>query len=126
MDKAGVAVRPVEFAGFDRGCAEFLRVIEEIVVLAGQIAGHEHWGLGERDARLISGRAVVARLRAKADGGSNSIGAVMAAHARFVTDLRRAYRQASNQLIRADEEWARHLNAAAVQDVPVADRHVRV
>lgn len=106
-----VALDPAEFAGFDRECGEFLRVIDQISVLAGEIGGQEHWGLGEGDARLISGATVVARLRAKAGGEGNSIGAVMVEHARVVAGIRAAHRVVLDRMIVADEEWAGRLRS---------------
>lgn len=106
-----VALDPAQFAGFDRGCGEFLRVIDQIRVLAGEIGDQEHWGLGEGDARLISGATVVARLRAKAGGEGNSIGAVMAEHARVVAGIRAAHRVVRDRMIVADEEWAGRLRS---------------
>ncbi|MGW6425020.1 hypothetical protein ACWF82_20295 [Nocardia sp. NPDC055053] len=101
-----VALDPAEFAGFDRGCAEFLRVIDQIKVLAGEIGDQVHWGLGEGDARLISGATVVARLRTKAGGEGNSIDAVLAEHARVVAGIRATHRVVLDRMMLADGEWA--------------------
>ncbi|WP_280338645.1 hypothetical protein [Nocardia neocaledoniensis] len=120
---------PVEFAGFDRGCAEFLRVIEAMRVMARRIAEQEYWGLGEDDARLVSAPALVARLRAKAGGGGNSIDTVLAAHAHVVADLRLALRRAFEQLTLVDEDWAdrqRAVDNVATQRVSMGDGHVGV
>ncbi|MFD4428183.1 hypothetical protein [Nocardia sp. NPDC058497] len=106
-----VALDPAEFAEFDRGCAEFLRVIDQIRALAREIGDQAHWGLGEGDARLISGATVVARLRTKAGGEGNSIGAVMAEHARVVAGIRAAHRVVWNRMMLADEEWAGQLRS---------------
>ncbi|MBW0271082.1 hypothetical protein ATM97_09420 [Nocardia sp. MH4] len=108
----GVPLNPAEFAGFDRGCAEFLRVIGQLIALAGEIGARTRWGLGEDDARLISAATVVARLRAKADGDANSIAAVLAAHADIVAELRSACRSARDELIRTDDDWAGQVGAA--------------
>lgn len=107
----GVALNPAEFAGFDRGCAEFLRVIGSLIALAGEIGDQARWGLGEDDPRLISAATVVARLRAKADSGANSVAAVLAAHADAVAELRCAYRAARDELVRTDDEGAGRLRA---------------
>ncbi|GEM34706.1 hypothetical protein NN3_57130 [Nocardia neocaledoniensis NBRC 108232] len=129
MQRDVVAVDPAEFAGFDRGCAEFLRVIETIRALAGRIAEQEYWGLGEDDPRLISAAAVVARLRAKARHGGNSVDAVLAAHARVVAELRLALRRAFEEFALVDEEWAdrqRSVDGAVTQRVSTEARDVRV
>ncbi|MEV0332667.1 hypothetical protein [Nocardia sp. NPDC050717] len=129
MQRDTVAVDPAEFAGFDRGCGEFLRVIEEIRVLARRIAEQEHWGLGEDDPRLVSAAALVAGLRTKAGGGGNSVDTVMAAHAVVVTDLRRTLRRALEQFTLVDEEWAgqqRAVDSVVPQRVPAGDRDGRV
>ncbi|MFF2087029.1 hypothetical protein ACFVVM_24915 [Nocardia sp. NPDC058176] len=107
-----MALNPVAFAAIDRACGEFLDVIARIRAAAGEIGGQAHWGLGEGDARLISGSTLVSRLRAKAAEPGNSVDTVMAAHARVVDDVRRAHRIALDQLVRADEEWADRLGSA--------------
>lgn len=107
----GVALKPAEFAGFDRGCAAFLGVIGQLIALAGEIGEQARWGLGEDQAGLISAATVVARLRAKADGGANSVAAVLSAHADVVAELRCAYRAARDELVRTDDEWAGRLRA---------------
>ncbi|MFD6392053.1 hypothetical protein ACWF9G_07540 [Nocardia sp. NPDC055029] len=107
-----VALDPAEFAGFDRGCGDFLRVIDQIRVLAGEIGDQAHWGLGEGDARLISGATVVARLRAKAGGEGNSIDAVMAEHARVVAGIRATRLVVRDRVMLADEEWAGRVRSA--------------
>ncbi|MFI5502554.1 hypothetical protein ACIA5E_26140 [Nocardia asteroides] len=108
----GLAVDPAVFAGVDQGCAAFLEVIDQIVALATEIGGQPHWGLGEEDPRLISGAAVVARLRAKAAGiEGNSICAVMTAHAAAVAEIRKAHRLALSELTSADATWCRQLQS---------------
>lgn len=101
-----VAVNPAEFAGIDRACSEFLRVIDQVAALAAEIGDQSHWGLGERDARLISGPALVARLRSTASADEHSIGAAMDAHRRIIADLRRAHRIVHDRMVLADHEWA--------------------
>ncbi|APE33769.1 hypothetical protein BOX37_07070 [Nocardia mangyaensis] len=118
-----VALNPVAFAAIDRACGEFLDVIARIRAAAGEIGGQAHWGLGEGDARLISGATLVSRLRAKASEPGNSVDAVMAAHARVVDDIRHALRIARDQLVRADAEWADLLDsvesAVGHPDLPI-------
>ncbi|WP_278262770.1 hypothetical protein [Nocardia sp. AG03] len=104
-------VRPTEFAGIDRACTEFLRVLARVGALAAEIGDQECWGLGESDPRLLSAPALVARLRAKADGPGNSVGAVLASHARLVDDLRRSHGTALDRLAHVDEEWGARLRA---------------
>ncbi|MFC4372519.1 hypothetical protein ACFO5K_00265 [Nocardia halotolerans] len=101
-----VFVSPAEFVGIDRACTEFLDVIDRVRTLSAQIGDQAHWGLGEGDARLISGPALVARLRATASGHENSIGVAMDAHERIVADLRRAHRIVRDRMTAADAEWA--------------------
>lgn len=121
-----VALNPVAFAAIDRACGEFLDVIARIRATAAEIGGQDHWGLGEGDARLISGATLVSRLRAKAAEPGNSVDAVMAAHARVVDDIRQAHRVARDQLVRADEEWADRLvsaeSALGQRDLPIGWR----
>ncbi|WP_280297836.1 hypothetical protein [Nocardia neocaledoniensis] len=129
MQRDAVAVDPAVFAGFDRGCAEFLEVIEMIRGLAGRIAEQEYWGLGEDDPRLFSAATLVARLRAKAGGGGNSVDAVLAAHARVVAELRLALRRAYEEFALVDDEWAhrqRAVDSAVTQPVSTGARDARV
>lgn len=106
-----LAVDPVAFGGIDRACAEFLDVIARIRALAVLIGEQVHWGLGEADARLVSGTTLVSRLRAKAGDGTDSVDAVLAAHARIVEDLWRAHRLALDHFVRLDAQWAGRLDA---------------
>ncbi|MFE3545835.1 hypothetical protein ACFXK0_22980 [Nocardia sp. NPDC059177] len=112
ISSARVTVRPAEFAGIDRACTEFLRVIAQVRALAADIGAQVRWGLGEDSARLISGPVLVARLRATADGPGHSVGAVLDAHARVVGEIQQAHRIARARLVLADEEWAEHLRSA--------------
>ncbi|MEV6660222.1 hypothetical protein [Nocardia fluminea] len=109
---SAVAVRPAEFARIDNACAEFLRVIARIRALAVEIGDQEHWGLGERQARLISGGTLVARLRSVAAANENSVTAVLDAHSQIVGDIRQSFRVARELMVLADEEWAGRLRSA--------------
>ncbi|MEV0077486.1 hypothetical protein AB0H58_13855 [Nocardia neocaledoniensis] len=129
MQRDVVAVDPAVFAGFDRGCAEFLETIEVIRGLAGRIAEQQYWGLGEDDPRLFSAAALVARLRAKARGGGNSVDAVLAAHARVVAGLRMTLRRAVEEFALVDGKWAdrqRAVDSAVTQRVSTEVRDARV
>ncbi len=129
MQRDVVAVDPAVFAGFDRGCAEFLEAIEVIRGLARRIAEQEYWGLGEDDPRLFSAAALVARLRAKARGGGNSVDAVLAAHARVVAGLRMTLRRAVEEFALVDEKWADRqgaVDSAVTQRVSTEVRDARV
>lgn len=129
MQRDVVAVEPAVFAGFDRGCAEFLETIEVIRGLAGRIAEQQYWGLGEDDPRLFSAAALVARLRAKARGGGNSVDAVLAAHARVVAGLRMTLRRAVEEFALVDEKWADRqgaVDSAVTQRVSTEVRDARV
>ncbi|MEU4321323.1 hypothetical protein AB0F85_25485 [Nocardia fluminea] len=107
-----VAVRPAEFARIDDACAEFLRVIARIRALAVEIGDQEHWGLGERQVRLISGGTLVARLRSVAAANENSVAAVLDAHSQIVGDIRQSFRVARDLMVVADEEWAGRLRSS--------------
>lgn len=106
-----VAVRPAEFAGIDDACGEFMRVITRIRGVAVAIGEQEHWGLGEGNARLISGSTLVARLRSVAGAKENSVAAVLDAHSRIVDDIRQSFRNARDQMALADKEWAGRLRS---------------
>lgn len=108
-----VRVQPAEFAGIDHACTEFLRVLAQAATLATEIGEQTSWGLGETEARLRSGPALVARLRAKAAGPGNSAGAVLAEHARIVEGIRQSHRTAHDRLAQADSEWGGQLRAVA-------------
>ncbi|MEV6225161.1 hypothetical protein AB0M13_26265 [Nocardia fluminea] len=108
---SAVAVRPAEFARIDTACAEFLRVIARIRALAVEIGDQEYWGLGERQARLISGGTLVARLRSVVAANENSVTAVLDAHSQIVGDIRQSFRVARELMVVADEEWAGRLRS---------------
>lgn len=112
IGSSAVAVRPAEFARIDDACAEFLRVLARIRALAVEVGDQTQWGLGEGQARLISGSALVARLRSVAAAKENSIVAVSDAHSRVVGDIRRSFREARDLMVVADEEWAYRLRSA--------------
>ncbi|UGT54175.1 hypothetical protein [Nocardia asteroides] len=104
-------------------------MIEAIRVLAARIAEQEYWGLGEDDPRLVSAAALVARFRAKACGGGNSVDAVLAAHARVVAELRLALLRALEEFALVDEEWAdrqRSVDSAVTQRVSTGANDARV
>ncbi|MGC4991295.1 hypothetical protein [Nocardia salmonicida] len=112
IGSSAVAVRPAEFARIDDACAEFLRVIARIRALAVEVGDQTQWGLGEGQARLISGSALVARLRSVAAAKENSIVAVSDAHLRVVSDIRQSFRDARDVMVVADKEWAYRLRSA--------------
>ncbi|WP_194828668.1 hypothetical protein [Nocardia sp. XZ_19_231] len=112
IGSSAVAVRPAEFARIDDACAEFLRVIARIRALAVEVGDQTQWGLGEAQARLISGSALVARLRSVAAAKENSIAAVLDAHSRVVGDIRQSFRDARDLMVVADEEWSYRLRSA--------------
>lgn len=109
VGSSAVAVRPAEFARIDGACVEFLRAIARIRALAVEIGDQERWGLGEGDARLVSGRTLVARLRSVAAANENSVTAVLDAHSQIVDDIRQSFRAARDRMVVADEEWADRL-----------------
>ncbi|MFC9664337.1 hypothetical protein ACFVJ5_29240 [Nocardia sp. NPDC127606] len=109
VGSSAVAVRPAEFARIDSACAEFLRAIARVRALAVEIGDQERWGLGEGQARLISGRTLVARLRSAAAANENSVTAVLDAHSQIVDDIRQSFRAARDLMVVADEEWADRL-----------------
>ncbi|WKG10970.1 hypothetical protein QX204_05655 [Nocardia sp. PE-7] len=111
IGSSAVAVRPAELARIDDACAEFLGVIARIRALAVEVGDQTQWGLGEGQARLISGSALVARLRSVAAAKENSIVAVSDAHSRAVGDIRRSFRDARDLMVIADEEWAYRLRS---------------
>ncbi|MFD6104994.1 hypothetical protein ACFWFQ_20240 [Nocardia salmonicida] len=84
-------------------------MIARIRALAVEVGDQTRWGLGEGQARLISGSALVARLRSVAAAKENSIVAVSDAHSRVVADIRRSFREARDLMVVADEEWAHRL-----------------
>ncbi|WP_336083309.1 hypothetical protein [Nocardia sp. SSK8] len=107
-----VLVRPAEFAGIDRACTEFLRVLAQVGGLAAEIGAQEWWGLGESRARLLSAPAFVGSVRVTADGSGSSVCAVLAAHTRVVEDIRQSHRIARDRLALADGDWGERLRAA--------------
>ncbi|WP_446225160.1 hypothetical protein ACTWPB_08635 [Nocardia sp. IBHARD005] len=106
-----VSVRPAEFAGIDDACGEFLLAIARIRALAVEVGDQVHWGLGEGQARLISGSTLVARLRSVAAAKENSIAAVLDRHSRIVGDIRQSFREVRDLMMVADEEWADRLTS---------------
>ena len=108
---SAAAVRPTEFARIDDACAEFLRVIARIRALAVEIGDQEHWGLGERQVRLISSGTLVTRLRSVAAANENSVTAVSDAHSQIVGDIQQSFRVARDLMVAADEEWASRLRS---------------
>ncbi|TCJ93618.1 hypothetical protein [Nocardia alba] len=109
VGSGAVVVRPTEFARIDSACAEFLRVIARIRALAREIGDQEHWGLGERHARLISGCTLVARLRSVAAANENSVAAVLDTHAEIVGDIQQSFRAARDLMTVVDDQWADRL-----------------
>ncbi|KAF0845799.1 hypothetical protein [Nocardia caishijiensis] len=105
---SALVVCPEEFAGIDRACVEFLEVIERVSEASARIGSQTRWGLGEGDARLISGPALVARFRATAD----AVCVAMAVHRRIVDDIRDAHRMVHDRMVAADQEWGARITEA--------------
>lgn len=105
---ATVAMSPEDFVYIDRDCEAFKAVIvsiQNIMTVVGQV---DDWGLGNKNADMISAQKVVDRFKSKANGAldGNSVYAVMEQHYKIVEDIQEVHRIARQRMMDADAGFA--------------------
>ncbi|WP_067859589.1 hypothetical protein [Nocardia shimofusensis] len=109
---ATVAMNPENFIYIDRDCEYFKGVINRITMIADAVSLQSHWGLGEGNTKMVSGRTLVDRFKGKANGSAdgNSVWQIMQDHLRIVEDIQEFHRIARERMMQADSDFAAEFN----------------
>ncbi|WP_232541472.1 hypothetical protein [Nocardia bovistercoris] len=103
-----IKLTPEDFVYLDRDCEFFKRAIRRIQQIATEVSQQDHWGLGEANDDMVSGRALVGRFKVKArdapDG--NDVFAIMEQHYSIIEDIQAVHRMVRDRMMQADSAFA--------------------
>ncbi|MEU1994671.1 hypothetical protein ABZ511_09500 [Nocardia gamkensis] len=108
----GIQMSAEDFVYIDRDCEYFKIAIRSIQRSMDFVSRQPHWGLGEGNDDLVSGKTLVDRFKEKARGAKdlNSVHQIMEDHYRIVEDIQEVHRLARDRIMQADSDFAADFN----------------
>ncbi|WP_228542174.1 hypothetical protein [Nocardia sp. XZ_19_369] len=107
-----VEMNPEDFVYIDRDCQFFKDTIRDIQEIMDNVSRQDHWGLGEKEDKMVSATTLVDRFRKKANGAGNgnSVWQIMEEHHRIVEDIQEVHRVVRERMMQADSNFAAEFN----------------